>query len=115
MSWHARCKYGRQRFNQITIMKNNIKLLALVLAAGLPCVAFAQVAGANLPTSLNTESVFGAFAIIGITLGAVSDYSRTFRPLPLTAARSVSAAPTLVVHQPAYGIRRGAEVARLAA
>ncbi len=98
-------------------MKNQIKLLALVLAAGLPCVAFAQVAGANLPTSFNTESVFGAFAIVGIVLGAVSDYSRKFQPLPLTSSstRSVSAAPTLVVHQPAYGLRRGSEVARLAA
>ena len=96
-------------------MKNQIKLLALVLAAGLPCVAFAQVAGAHLPTALNTESVFGAFAIVGIVLGAVSDYSRKFQPLPLNATRAVSAAPTLVVHQPAYGIRRGSEVARLAA
>ena len=96
-------------------MKNNIKLLALLLAAGIPCVAFAQVAGANLPTTLNTESVFGAFTLIGIMLGAVRDYARPFRPLPLTAARSVSSAPTLVVHQPAYGLRRGCEVARLAA
>jgi hypothetical protein len=114
--WHARCKYGRQLFNPITTMKNQIKLLALVLAAGLPGVAFAQVAGAHLPTALNTESVFGAFAIVGIVLGAVSDYSRKFQPLPLNSStRPVSAAPTLVVHEPAYGIRRGSEVARLAA
>jgi hypothetical protein len=96
-------------------MKNIIKLLALVLAAGLPCVAFAQVAGAQVAAAINTESVFGAFAIVGITIGAMRDYSRSFQPLPLTAARAVSSAPTLVVHEPAYGIRRGSEVARLAA
>ena len=96
-------------------MKNHIKLLALVLAAGLPCVAFAQLAGAHVPAAVNTESVVGAFAIVGITIGAMRDYSRSFRPLPLPVAHSVSSAPTLVVHQPAYGIRRGSEVARLAA
>jgi len=96
-------------------MKNYIKLPALVLAAGLPCVAFAQLAGVHVPAAVNTESAFATFAIIGITLGALRDYARPVRPIAVNAAPARSAAPSLVVHRPAYGIRRGSEVARLAA
>jgi hypothetical protein len=96
-------------------MKNTNQLITLILAAGFPCVALAQIAGVPVPAAINTESTLAAFAIVGITLIAVRDYARPFRPLLVDVARSGSSAPTVVLHRPAYGIRRGAEVARLAA
>lgn len=57
----------------------SLKLLALSLAAGYPCVAFAEFAGARVPHVLNGENALAAFSFALLGLLMVSDYSRRFR------------------------------------
>ncbi len=57
-------------------MKTSLKLIALVLAAGYPCLAVAEIFGAKLPTVLNFESVATLFSLLLIGLTLVGDYSR---------------------------------------
>lgn len=56
-----------------------IKSLALVLAAGYPCVAFAEFLGARLPASINFENSLTAFSALIIGLTLAGDYARRNR------------------------------------
>ena len=60
-------------------MKNSLKITALVLAASFPCVAFAEILGANVPAVLNVENTATLFALLIIGLTVVTDYSRRSR------------------------------------
>jgi hypothetical protein len=66
-------------------MKTSLKLIALVLAAGYPCVAFAQFAGAHIPATLSAESVVGLFTAVFVGLMLIKDYSRPGLTLTSTA------------------------------
>lgn len=84
-------------------MKTTIKLFAFLLAAGYPCVAFAEFLGARVPSTLNVENVVGLFALAVTALILISDYSRR-------GVRTISLPATA----PAMG-RRTHECHRLAA
>lgn len=57
-------------------MKTTIKVIALLIAAGYPCVAFAEFAGASIPSALNAENALIAFSIALAVLLMIGDYSR---------------------------------------
>ena len=57
-------------------MKTSIKIAALFLAASFPCVAFAEILGANVPAILNVENTATGFALLIIGLTMIGDYSR---------------------------------------
>jgi hypothetical protein len=65
-------------------MKTTIKVIALVIAAGYPCVAFAEFLGAPVPSIINAESALGLFTAALAVLLMIGDYTR--RPLPHTKA-----------------------------
>ena len=60
-------------------MKTSLKITALLLAASFPCVAFAEILGANLPAPLNVEYTASLFSMLLIGLTLMSDYSRPSR------------------------------------
>lgn len=60
-------------------MKTSLKLLAIAVVTGLPCVAFAETFGSRVPSTFGAENIIGLFAIVSIGLVAVSDYSRRAR------------------------------------
>jgi hypothetical protein len=76
-------------------MKTSLKLIALVLAAGYPCLAIAEVLGAKLPAVLNFENVATLFSLSLIGLTLVGDYSR--RPSSLASRSAI--APTEPNHE----------------
>lgn len=57
-------------------MKNTIKVIALLIAAGYPCVAFAEFLGASIPSVVNGENALGMFTAVLAVLLVVGDYSR---------------------------------------
>ncbi len=57
-------------------MKTAITAIALLIAAGYPCVAFAEVLGASFPSAINGENALAAFTAAVAVLLIVSDYSR---------------------------------------
>lgn len=57
-------------------MKTSLKLLALIIAAGYPLVAFAEFAGAPMPASLNAENALALFSVVIAALLMIGDYSR---------------------------------------
>lgn len=57
-------------------MKTSLKFIAFVLAAGFPVAAFADIAGAHLPSSLGAESMIGLFSLVSMGLLVTVDYSR---------------------------------------
>ncbi len=59
-------------------MKTTIKIIALLAAAGYPCVAFANFFGASLPASLNLETFGAVFVVALASLTFISDYSRRY-------------------------------------
>ena len=67
-----------------------IKLVALITAAGYPCVALAQSFGAPLPTFATAGVMFNVFCAAIVTLTVTADYTRRNRVL----ARVAGAAPT---------------------
>jgi hypothetical protein len=67
-------------------MKTSLKLIALLLAAGFPCVALADFAGLNVPSSVSPESFLGLFVAAGLGLVLLGDYSRRGREIVLTGA-----------------------------
>lgn len=85
-------------------MKTSLKLIALLLAAGYPCVAFAQFAGAQVPAIINAQNTAGVFTAVFVGLMLIKDYSRP--SLSLTA-------PAPVIVPPAHAFARRAD--RLAA
>ncbi|OHE82080.1 MAG: hypothetical protein A3G75_11170 [Verrucomicrobia bacterium RIFCSPLOWO2_12_FULL_64_8] len=68
-------------FNYVSTMKTSLKLIALILAAATPCIAFAEFAGVSIPAALSGEVLFSAFASVGVLLIGVADYGR---PRPIT-------------------------------
>jgi len=92
-------------------MKNTLKVLALVVAAASPGLAFAEILGVPVPTVLHADSAFGMFVLLVGALIVLHDYSSELRPLSVDGKNGFS------THQArrsrAYGIRRGADVARL--
>ena len=60
-------------------MKTSLKITALLLAASFPCVAFAEILGANLPAALNVEYTATLFVMLLIGLTLMGDYSRRSR------------------------------------
>jgi len=72
-------------------MKTSLKLIALLLAAGFPCVAFAEMLGASIPAIANTENVVTvfSFALLGLTM--ITDYTRRSRTLTVVAPTAVPA------------------------
>ena len=67
-------------------MKTSLKLIALLLAAGYPCVAFAQFAGAHVPAVINVQNTVGVFTAVFIGLMLTKDYSRPSLSLAATTA-----------------------------
>ncbi len=61
-------------------MKTSLKLIALLIAAGYPCVAFAEFLGAPVPSAINAENVVALFSAALVGLLMIGDYSdrRTF-------------------------------------
>lgn len=57
-------------------MKTSLKITALLLAASFPCVAFAEILGADLPVPFSVESTAALFSLLLLGLTLVSDYSR---------------------------------------
>ena len=58
-------------------MNTYIKSLAFVLAAGSPCVAFAEALGAHVPNAFTAENLVAAFALVVIALLVSLDYTRS--------------------------------------
>jgi hypothetical protein len=76
-------------------MKTTLKILMLLLAASFPCVAFAGLLGIAPPAAFYSgEIVFSLFAIAGLALIGLNDYSR--RPIPVHTA-ATKAAPVVTV------------------
>ncbi len=57
-------------------MKTTIKVIALLIAAGYPCVALAEFAGASIPSALNAENALCVFTATLAVLLMIGDYSR---------------------------------------
>jgi hypothetical protein len=58
-------------------MKTTLKILMLVLGVTYPCVAFAGLIGIASPSAFfSGEVVFSLFAIVGLLLIGLTDYSR---------------------------------------
>lgn len=87
-AWHGACNSSPNKESRT--MKTTLKILMLLLAASYPCVAFAGLVGLASPTVFfSGEVVFSLFAIAGLALIGLNDYSR--RPLPVhTAATKVA-------------------------
>ncbi|HWA86778.1 MAG TPA: hypothetical protein VG710_11190 [Opitutus sp.] len=68
-----------------------IKFIALITAAGYPCVALAQSFGASLPSFVSTGVLFNVFCTALVVLTVMTDYTRRHRVL---VAGRRSAAPT---------------------
>ena len=60
-------------------MKTSIKITALFLAVSFPCIAFAEILGANVPAVASVENTATLFSLLIIGLTVVSDYSRRSR------------------------------------
>lgn len=90
-AWHGGCK---REGNFIKHMKTSLKVIALLLAAGFPCVAFAEMLGVSVPAIANVENVVIVFssAVFGLTL--VTDYTRRSRMLTAVTPADVPAART---------------------
>lgn len=65
-------------------MKTSLKLIALVIAAGTPVVAFAQSAGVVIP-AISFEAAFGGFITVLFALMFAGDYFRRSRSLAVMA------------------------------
>lgn len=94
-------------------MKSILKVIALAIAAGFPVVAFAELAGLRVPAINVIDIAVIAFAIVIGAMVVLGDYARPTRSLITNIVpepRSSSQRSTR-----AYGIRRGADVAKLAA
>lgn len=57
-------------------MKTSLKLIALLIAAGYPCVAFAEFLGASVPAVINAENLVALFSAALVGLLMTADYSR---------------------------------------
>ena len=73
-----------------THMKTSLKLIALLLAAGYPCVAFAQFAGAQVPAAINAQNAASLFTVVFVGLMLLKDYA------PRRASLVVASAPVIV-------------------
>jgi hypothetical protein len=80
-------------------MKTLLSLISLITAAGFPCLAFAELAGARLPASVNAETALAVFATSSLLLIALFDYTRRFKTLAPAVERPLR--PSLRVDQPA--------------
>ena len=67
-------------------MKTSLKLIALLLAAGYPCAAFAQFAGVQVPAIINAQNTVGIFTAVFVGLMLIKDYSRPSLTLTSTTA-----------------------------
>ncbi len=67
-------------------MKTSLKIIALIIAAGYPVVALAQLAGLSTPSYFSPEYVLGLFTASVVGLTFFSDYSRRIRDLTVTQA-----------------------------
>ena len=92
-------------------MKTSLKLLTLSIATVFSCFAFAQFAGAPVPAGANLDAGLAAFAITLTLLIAWRDYGRKLPALRVN--ESVTPVSRVSQRSTAYGIRRGAEAARL--
>ena len=90
-------------------MKTTFKLIALLIAAGLPCVALANFAGIPISSPLAPESMLGLFIAAGVALVFIGDYSRRGRVVLLTRA------PVIVPPAGAFVTPRAAKSGCLAA
>lgn len=57
-------------------MKTSLKVIALLLAVGVPSALAIELAGVELPAGADTGSLFVAFVVALIGLTAFSDYAR---------------------------------------
>ena len=76
-------------------MKTAIKVIALLIAAGYPVVAFAEFLGASVPHALNAENALAAFSVALVALLMIADYSprRLTKRTPHVAGYSALATP----------------------
>lgn len=76
-------------------MKTSLKVVALLLAAGLPSALAIELAGVELPAGTDAGSLFGAFVVALVGLTAFADYARparaTRRRVSLKAAHPLAA------------------------
>jgi hypothetical protein len=73
-------------------MNSSLKLIALLLAAGYPCVAFAQFAGAQVPAFINAQNTASLFTVVFVGLMLLKDYAPR-RPSLLSATTPVIVPP----------------------
>lgn len=73
-------------------MKSSLKLIALLIAADTPVVAFAQFAGAHLPAARDAVNIAGLFTAVFVGLMLLRDYSPR-RPSLATTTAPVIVAP----------------------
>ena len=76
-------------------MKTSLKVIALLLAAGVPSAALAATIDASIPVLANVEFAVIAFTVAFFALMVVSDYTRrsrnrTFSTRAPVAARGAS-------------------------
>ena len=62
-------------------MNNFLKILSVIIAASIPGVAFAEIAGFVSPLPVGADVLTGLFAAVAIVAFAVNDYSRAARSL----------------------------------
>ncbi|HUJ42686.1 MAG TPA: hypothetical protein VLW52_03655 [Opitutaceae bacterium] len=74
-------------------MKTTLKILMLVLGTAFPSVAFAALIGIASPAAFfSGEVLFSLFAIAGLALISLNDYSRRPLPVPVAATNAVPVA-----------------------
>jgi hypothetical protein len=81
-------------------MKTSLKLIALILAAGYPCVAFAQFVGAQVPAFINAQNTASVFTVVFVGLMLLKDYA------PRRSGLTVSSAPVIVPPAHAFACRQ---------
>jgi hypothetical protein len=100
-------------------MKTILTLSSLIITAGYAAAELAETAGVALPAAINAENALIAFTIVLTLLLLNADYQRASFSLriPMSSPAAAAAAPQdagRAMRKSAYGIRRGAEAARLA-
>ena len=84
------------RHNSANNMKTSLKLIALLIAAGYPVAAFAQFAGAQVPSIINAQNIASVFTAVFVGLMLLKDYSRRTPSLAVSAPVIVPPAHTFV-------------------
>jgi hypothetical protein len=82
-----------------TYMKTFLTVSALVIAAGIPCVAFAETLGAHVPAFVNTDAIVTVFSFALIALLVLGDYARAPRKIGTSVRDRLTSAPRREAHR----------------